>query len=76
MGPSGNLDVTIYTTSGSSCFAYHLDNSDNNFNKCDVDTFREDSIGECYNFNVPGYDITQLRVQHSGTDSWKGEYVK
>ena len=76
MGPSGNLDVTIYTTSGSSCFAYHLDNSDNNFNKCDVDTFREDSIGDCYNFNVPGYDITQLRVQHSGTDSWKGEYVK
>ena len=76
MGPGSDLDITVYDSTGRSCYVYHLDNRDNNFNKCDIDTFREDDIDACYSFPVPGYSITKLRVQHSGLDAWKGVYFR
>ena len=76
MGGSGDLDVTVTDASGLSCRIHHLDNGDNNFNKCDIDTFREEELEECNKFPIPAYVISRLRVTHDGIDGWKGDYFK
>ena len=58
MGGSGDLDVTVTDASGLSCRIHHLDNGDNNFNKCDIDTFREEELEECNKFRFKSFQQT------------------
>ena len=76
MDLSGQVDVTVYTTSGESCFIEKMDNDCNTYQKGNIDTFTEDELQDCNMFEIPGADILVLSVQHFGLDAWKPEYFR
>ena len=76
MDSTGHVDLTLYTTSGASCFIERLDNYCNTFIKGRIDTFTEEELQDCKTFEVPGADILILSVQHFGLDGWKPEYFR
>ena len=76
MDLSGQIDVTVYTTSGASCYISEMDNWCDNYNKCRLDMFSGEDLQDCNMFEVPGADILILSIQHFGLDAWKPEYIR
>ena len=76
MDLSGQVDITVYTTSGESCYINTLDNWCDNYEKGRLDTFSGEDLQGCNMFEVPGADILILSIQHFGLDAWKPEYIR
>ena len=76
MALSGQVDITVYTTSGESCYINTLDNWCDNYEKGRLDTFSGEDLQGCNMFEVPGADILILSIQHFSLDAWKPEYMR
>jgi hypothetical protein len=72
----GKVDITIYAANATYCYIGKLDGGGNDFESGDINIFEGDELGDCYNFEVPDYQVKQLSIQHSGTDGWKPEWFR
>ncbi len=72
----GNIDIEIIAQNASSCLVENLNSPDNDFEPGAIDVFEGDQIGDCYNFEVPDYDIIIFRITHSGIGGWKPEWFR
>jgi hypothetical protein len=72
----GSVDITINTVNATSCYIRKLDSRGNDFQSGDINIFEGKDIDDCYNFEVPDYQVRGLTVQHSGIDGWKPEWFR
>ena len=53
-----------------------MDGDGNDFQNGETNAFTGSELQGCENFPVPNHNIALLRLQHSGMDMWKPEYVR
>ena len=75
----GHLDLVIcdVTLDGSAtcCIIDNLDSKNDDFQLGSLDSFRDDDLQGCQNFNLPNNGVNSLLSAHRGVDGWLGEFV-
>ncbi len=71
-----SVSVTIYDKEFSSCHISELDGAGNDFEAGDTNVFEGSELDECERYYVADNVVSMLRLQHSGLDGWKPEYVR
>ena len=70
-------ELSIDICSKSNCCAFDiLDYPYNQFERGLIEGFTLGQLQECQNFEVSDVGLDVLKLDHSGSDGWRGEYVR
>ena len=75
MDSSGHVSVELCDSNLNCCNSGELDTDRNDFNKGYIDVFYGSQIGECNEFEISD-GAALLVVSHSGSDAWKGDWIR
>ena len=72
----GSVDLDILGPFGEYCLIRNLDTFGDTFSSGATDLFTGDDLQGCYEYLFVDYNVTEVLVQHSGTDAWQCENMK
>ena len=72
----GSIDLDILGPFGEYCLIRNLDTFGDTFSSGATDLFTGDDLQECYEYLFVDYNVTEVLLQHSGTDAWQCENIK